>query len=189
MYVSNPQTAPHILGIGGSGRPGSASMRLLELGLELAAAGGATAEILDVAALGLPGYAADMPYSGPEAQAFTDAVRRADGLLISTPGYHGGPSGVIKNALEYVEELRSDARPYLDGRAVGVIVTAAGLQASVSALIAMRSTVHALRGWPTPLGVPVNTAETPDPATDPSVMRRVAILTGQVVEFAENWRS
>lgn len=178
---------PHVLGIGGSGRPGSASMQLLELSLDLAAAGGASTEILEVSNLGLPAYSADMPYLGVETLALIDAIRRADGLVIATPGYHGGPSGVVKNAIEYVEALRDDPRPYLDGRAVGVIVTAAGLQASVSALAAMRSTIHALRGWPTPLGVPVNTVESPDPATDPDVINRVAIMTGQVVDFAERW--
>lgn len=162
-------------------------MKLLELALDLSAAGGATTELIDVAALGLPVYTADNPASGPEVQALLAALRRSNGVIISTPGYHGGPSGLIKNALEYVEWMSADDRPYLDGRAIGLIVTAAGLQASVSALMAMRSTVHALRGWPTPLGVPVNTADTPVPTGEPSVINRVAIMAGQVVDFAERW--
>ena len=56
-------------------------------------------------------------------------VRQADGILISTPGYHGSVSGLIKNTLDALEGLRGDARPYLDGRAVGCIVTADGWQA------------------------------------------------------------
>ena len=63
----------------------------------------------------------------------------------------------IKNALDYAEDTAKDARPYLDGRAVGCIACAYGWQATDSTLIAMRSIVHALRGWPTPLGVAANT--------------------------------
>ena len=41
---------------------------------------------------------------------FLDAIRRADGIVICSPGYHGGVSGLVKNAIDWVEELR-------DGRA------------------------------------------------------------------------
>jgi FMN reductase len=44
-------------------------------------------------------------------------VRAADVLVIATRGYHSGISGLVKNALDTLEELRDDERPYLDGRA------------------------------------------------------------------------
>ena len=59
----------------------------------------------------------------------------------------------MKNAIDLLEDLRGDSRVYLDGRAVGCIVTAAGWQGCNTTLGAMRGIVHALRGWPTPLGV------------------------------------
>jgi len=68
-------------------------------------------------------------------------------------------SGLVKNALDYIEDLRDDSRPYLDGRAVGCVATASGWQSAVTTLTALRSIVHALRGWPTPLGVAVNSAD------------------------------
>ena len=86
-----------------------------------------------------------------------EAVRRADGLLIAAPGYHGTISGLVKNALDYLEELAQDERPYLDGRAVGLIATAYGDQASMSTLQTLRSIIHALRGWPTPMGATIRT--------------------------------
>ncbi len=58
----------------------------------------------------------------------------------------------MKNAIDLLEDLRGDSRVYLDGRAVGCIVTAAGWQGCNTTLGAMRGIVHALRGWPTPLG-------------------------------------
>jgi FMN reductase len=108
-------------------------------------------------------------------------------VIIASPGYHGGPSGVVKNALDYLEELRADERPYLDGRAVGVIVCAAGWQATTTTLISLRSMVHALRGWPTPLGVAINSIEAPcdpDGVYREPVRTQLEILGRQVTEFA-----
>jgi FMN reductase len=114
-------------------------------------------------------------------------VRRADGLIIASPGYHGGPSGLVKNALDYLEELRTDARPYLDGRAVGCIVCAVGWQATTTTLVSLRSIVHALRGWPTPLGLAINSQDSlfgEDGTIRESVQSQIEILGRQVVKLA-----
>jgi FMN reductase len=66
---------------------------------------------------------------------------------------------MVKNAIDYTEDLRDDERCYLTGKAVGLVATGAGWQGAVQTLVALRGIVHALRGWPTPLGVAVNTAE------------------------------
>ena len=113
-------------------------------------------------------------------------MRSADCVVIGTPGYHGGMSGLVKNALDHLELLRDDARPYLDGRAVGVIVTASGWQACGTALVAVRSAVHALRGWPTPFGVTMNSAE--QDLDDVRVVGGLRILAGQLMAFA-SWRA
>lgn len=84
-------------------------------------------------------------------------MRHADGLLLAAPGYHGTISGLVKNALDYLEDLSKDRRPYLDGRAVGLIATAYGDQATMSTMQTLRSIVHALRGWPTPMGATIRT--------------------------------
>ncbi len=87
-----------------------------------------------------------------ERTALVDAVREADGVIVATPGYHGSLSGLIKNALDSLEPLRNDARPYLDGRAVGCIVVADGWQACGSALAHLHpsstpcAVAHAARG-------------------------------------------
>jgi FMN reductase len=85
------------------------------------------------------------------------AVREADGLIIASPGYHGSISGLVKNALDYFEDLSTDARPYFHGRPVGLIATAYGHQAAMSTLLTLRSITHALRGWPTPIGAAIRT--------------------------------
>jgi FMN reductase len=102
----------------------------------------------------LPHYRGE-GYGTQDGTALVEAVRRADGVIISAPGYHGSISGLVKNALDYLEDLARDERPYLDGRAVGLIATAYGDQATMSTLLTLRSVVHALRGWPTPMGATV----------------------------------
>ncbi|HZE50861.1 MAG TPA: NAD(P)H-dependent oxidoreductase, partial [Jatrophihabitantaceae bacterium] len=115
------------------------------------------------------------------------AVARADGLIIATPGYHGGMSGLVKNGLDHLEALRDDVRPYLQGRAVGTIVTAAGWQACGTTLVSLRSTIHSLRGWPTPYGATINTAESVfDEGGTPlePIVAALRLVATQVVDFA-----
>jgi len=93
----------------------------------------------------------------------------------------------VKNALDYLEELRTDDRPYLDGRPVGAIAVAKGWQAAVGTLGTLRQVIHALRGWPTPLGLTINSAVTTfdpeDLPNDPGVATAVDLLAGQLLDF------
>ncbi len=183
---------PLIVGLGGSTRTGSTSERLLRRSLDEAERLGAQTVVLTGADLRLPLYEPDDNVRAAPAAKLVAAIREADGLIIASPGYHGGISGLVKNALDYVEDLRSDPRPYLDGRAVGCITSAAGWQAAVSTLQALRAVVHALRGWPTPLGAAVN-AELPvwnrdGTVADPALVTQLEVLAGQVVDFAHRFR-
>ena len=149
---------PVILGIGGTTRQGSSSERALAASLRAAEKEGADVEMIDGPALLLPMYAPGGANLNADTRRLVDSYRRCDGLIISTPAYHGSISGAVKNALDYVEELRTDARVYLDGVAVGCIACAGGWQAAGQTLTALRSIAHALRGWPTPLGAMLNTS-------------------------------
>lgn len=148
-----------VVGIGGSLRANSSSERALRLVLSGAAETGARVVEVSGPDLVLPFYDPTEPTRPETARRLVEALRVADGVVLVSPGYHGTVSGLVKNALDYVEDLREDERPYLDGRAVGCVATAMGWQASVTTLTSLRSIVHALRGWPTPLGASVNTRE------------------------------
>lgn len=150
--------AVRVLGIGGSPRWNSTSEWALRSAARAAAEAGASVELITGRQLVLPIYDPDSSVRSDEALAFIRALRRADALLLSSPGYHGTVSGMIKNALDYIEDLRDDSRPYLTGVPVGCIAVAHGWQASVSTLQTLRTCVHALRGWPSPLGAAINTA-------------------------------
>lgn len=177
-----------VVGIGGSVRPDSQSERALHAALAGAREAGAKVHAVTGASLALPFYDPQVAERTDSALELVDALRSADGVIIASPGYHGTVSGLVKNALDYVEDLRGDARPYLDGRAVGCIGIAHGWQATVTTLQALRSVAHALRGWPTPLGGAINSADTRfDPAgrTDDEKAASVLRTIGrQVVEFA-----
>jgi len=179
---------PYILGLGGTIRAGSSTQRALSTALEAAGQIGADTLLLCGSDLDLPAYAPGAEVLAQGARRILAEIRRADGIILGTPGYHGGISGLVKNALDYIEELKSDPRPYLEGRAVGCIVTAAGSQGATATLIALRSVVHALRGWPTPLGAAIVTA---NPVFDaagnclsPRIETQLKVIAQQVFDFA-----
>jgi FMN reductase len=178
---------PRIVGIGGTLRPGSSSEKALRYTLSRLTDQGAVTDLLTGEAIDLPAYVAEAPAKADKVTRLVQALTGAHGVIVSSPGYHGSLSGMVKNALDYAEGLRENSFPYLEGRAVGLIACAQGWQASNSTLAAMRSIVHSLRGWPTPLGVAFNTA-TPvfgdgDTPLDGALARQLEILAGQVLEF------
>ncbi|OWA01627.1 FMN reductase [Streptomyces sp. CS113] len=177
-----------VVGIGGSTDPGSTSERAVRIALAAAARRGARTRLIGGPGLVLPLYDAAGAGRSARGRELVASVAAADGIIIGTPAYHGSISGMVKNALDYVEELRTDERPYFSERAVGCISVARGSQGAGSALAALRTTVHALRGWPTPLGVTVNTGPTPSGSgerlDDLRMRERLELLGNQVVEFA-----
>jgi FMN reductase len=180
---------PLVVGIGGTTRAASSTERALALALGGAERAGARTRLIGAELLErLPHYSPETPTLTDAQHELIEAVRAADALVIATPGYHGGVSGLVKNALDTLEVLRSDERPYLDQRAVGCIVTAYGWQAAGTVLASLRSIVHALRGWPTPLGAAINTLETPFAAdgscADAKVTEQLATVGRQATDFA-----
>jgi FMN reductase len=183
---------PFIVGIGGSTRTESTGERALNIALQAAQRAGARTQLFNGAFLArLPVYASENRQRNAEQRELVEAVRLADGLILASPGYHGGISGLVKNALDLLEDLRDDPRSYLDGRAVGCIITASGWQTIGTSLVALRSIVHALRGWPTPLGAGLNMADKIFDSTGacihPASAMQLAIVGRQVVEFAIKW--
>ncbi|MEA2333304.1 MAG: reductase [Thermoleophilaceae bacterium] len=178
-------SSPLVVGIGGTVRPDSSTERALEVALESAAAAGAEVERFTGSRLAeLPLYSPSDPARCEAAVELVEAVRRADGVIIASPGYHASVSGLMKNSLDYLEDLREDTRPYLSRRGVGCIATGAGWQATVATLAAMRAIVHALRGWPTPLGAAINTARSESDGEDRQAAFQLQTVGLEVVEFA-----
>ncbi|HWP26365.1 MAG TPA: NAD(P)H-dependent oxidoreductase [Xanthobacteraceae bacterium] len=181
------QVKPFVVGIGGTLRVGSSSEQALALALRYAAEKGAETCLIAGSSLVMPHYDPQVGCGCAEARRLCAMLRRADGIIISSPCYHGAISGLIKNALDYTEELRNDERPYFDGRAVGGICCGSGSQGPSMALTEMRAIIHALRGWPVPLGVAINVAQAKwkdGRCSDPVAEKQIEVMAAQVVSFA-----
>lgn len=179
---------PFVVGLGGTTKMRSSPEKALRHALALAQAQGADTELFDGSSIHLPMYGAESSERSPEVRRLIAALRRADGVILATPCYHGSVSGLLKNALDYVEDMAQDPHPYFDGRAVGLIVCGSGWQTTAITLSALRSIVHALRGWPTPMGVAINTLnktfDEQDAVIEETAARQLGILVQQLVDFA-----
>lgn len=181
--------APLVVGIGGTIGGMSSTERALKIALDAAGREGFRTRMFGGAEMGrLPLYDPKAPARTPDERDFVEAVRGASALIIASPGYHGSISGVVKNALDLLEETARDAvRPYLADMPVGLIATAYGWQATGSTIAALRSIVHALRGWPTPFAAAINSQVTKfdadGGANDPAVVEQLCLVGRQVARF------
>ncbi|WP_431676275.1 NADPH-dependent FMN reductase [Kitasatospora sp. KL5] len=172
----------------GSAATPSSTERLLRRAATYAESLGARVDFFAGERLRLPLYGTPGAASDGAALDLVASVAAADGLLVGSPCYHGSVSGLLKNAFDHLEDLRDRSAPYLDGRAVGCLVVGQGAQGPANALRALRDIVHALRGWPTPLGVTVDGPVLRAPA-DRELEARLELVARQVVAFAEARRA
>lgn len=184
-------SSPHIVGVGGSLRVGSTSRTALATALEGVTAAGATCRMIWVRDLDLPPYNAER--SVPlEAQQFADTAYACDGMIWSTPTYHGSVSGSFKNALDWLILLAGRDPPYLTNKPVGLVATAGGVQ-GLQAINSMDFIVRALRGWSVPLVQPVARAwQCFDPEgrlVDEVVADQLRALGQEVVRAARQFRA
>jgi FMN reductase len=181
--------SPYIVALGGTLRSNSSTERAMRHVLEATRRAGARTKLISGMALQLPLYQPENGERVEGARVLVAELSQADGIILGSPGYHGSISGLIKNALDYAEDLRGDARPYFSGRAVGCIATAGGWPGAVNTLSALRDIVHSLRGWPTPLGAAINTSENVFDEDGACLMPRVGqildTMAVEVMDFAQ----
>lgn len=72
-------------------------------------------------------------------------VKRSHGIIIGTPEYHGGYSGVLKNALDLMgfEEF--------EGKVIGLVGISGGSMGAIDALNSLRAVGRALHAWVIPV--------------------------------------
>lgn len=177
-----PNFRPLIVGIGGTLKENSSSENASRMLLRYAREMGAETQMFASTDLVLPSYDPGMTFRDPRAVKLISALRQANGIVLSSPSYHGGISGLIKNALDYTEDMKADARPYFAGRPVACISCGAGDQGANMTLTSLRMTVHALRGWPTSMGAAINTAPAVFDAQGECINEKVAILLRVMAE-------
>ncbi len=177
-----------IVGIGGTLREGSSCEAALRIALAEAERCGAATVCFAGPQLVLPMYDPADSARAPTAAALIAALRAADGVVLASPGYHGSISGLVKNALDYAEDMARDARVYLDGLPIGCVATAYGPQAASGTLATLRAVAHGLRGWPTGYGAAViaRTGLFADGGcTDPAIDDQLRLVGRQVADAAK----
>jgi len=181
---------PVLACLGGSLRERSVTRAALQAAASTARDKGFDIDWLDVRELNLPMYLPDInspdEYEQPHQdniRRFLNSCRRADAMIWASPTYHGTMSGVIKNALDFVELLSKDARPYLHQMPVGLIAVNDSVTFS-----SMMNAVYELRAWLAPTMVLVR-RDCFDPELqilqDERIQRRLNRLVDNLLFFLE----
>ena len=134
-------TRSRLLGLSGSIRQDSGNTAILR-SLGEALSDRADFEIFPLN--DIPPYDQDADTDTPPAivQALRDAIGEADGVIIASPEYNHGMSGVLKNALDWAS--RPYARSTLIGKPVLTITSSPAFTGGVRAQQQLNETLHAI---------------------------------------------
>jgi NAD(P)H-dependent FMN reductase len=97
-----------IAAFSGSVRAGSMNVALAKAALAAAAARGAEVDYIDLGAYPLPiyhGTVEELHGTPASAVALAERLGTADGLFIAGPEYNGGPSGLLKNTIDWITRV------------------------------------------------------------------------------------
>ena len=173
-----------VVGICGSIRKGSYTRMALMLALRGAEEAGAESELIDLNDYQLPFCDGNEDESNYPQDVFRlrKTVRRAHGIILATPEYHGGYSGVLKNALDLMgfEEF--------EGKMLGLVGVSGGRVGAFGAMHDLRDVGRALHAWVIPEQATVPQAsqifDEGGKANDPQTEKRLKDVGRQVVRFA-----
>lgn len=175
-----------IVALAGSLSETSTTRMALAVALRGAAEHGAETELVDLRDFDLPPCDGSGEY-GPEAERLARLVRAADGVLLGTPEYHGGYSGVLKNALDLMgfQEFQ--------GKMVGLVAVSGGALGGTAPLAGLRGVARAVHAWVVPKQASVPHAHRQFGADgeplDGALARRLMEVGEQVARFAALHRS
>jgi NAD(P)H-dependent FMN reductase len=178
---------PRVVLLSGSLSEQSRTDRFAEWCARILADRGAVPELYPGRSLEFPFYRPGVAERNPAARRLLSSIAAADGVMLFSPTYHATVSGLLKNALDYLNELAAHPRPYLTDRAVGCVAVGAGALGAATTLDTLRTICHALRAWPTPLGAAITGSsvefDTDGDPVEPEVRERLQTIIGQVLAF------
>ncbi len=140
-----------VVALCGSLREGSSTHAALRIALSGAEEVGAAVELLELGAYqlvfqGSVSNEADYP---PDVFALREKVKRADGILLGSPEYHGSFSGVLKSALDLMGFAE------FEDKVIGLVGVSGGRMGAANALSMLRIVGTALRAWVVPNDVSI----------------------------------
>ncbi|MEO1430078.1 MAG: NADPH-dependent FMN reductase [Cyanobacteria bacterium J06632_19] len=141
-----------IVGIAGSLRNESYTHKVLGIAGQRVEALGVEVEILDLRKMLLPFCDGGDEYPEyPDVKRLQETVKQADGLILATPEYHGGMSGVLKNVLDLMSFTE------LSDKVVGSISILGG-QSNSNSLNQMRIVMRWVHAWVIPEQIAIGQA-------------------------------
>jgi chromate reductase len=136
-----------ILGLSGSLRSHSYCTAVLKT-IQESALTGVELTIHSLADIPLYNQDEDGDRSPASIKALREAIRQSDGIIMISPEYNHGMSGVLKNALDWA------SRPYgassLAGKPVLTMTTSPAFTGGVRAQTQMNETLLSIQAWPVP---------------------------------------
>ncbi|MFE3896022.1 MULTISPECIES: NADPH-dependent FMN reductase [unclassified Priestia] len=94
---------------------------------------------LDLSQLSLPIFTGEPhQYETEEVKVLTEAIEKADGILLATPEYHGAMSGALKNAFDFLNSA------YFAHKPVALVAVSGGGKGGINALNNLRTVTRAL---------------------------------------------
>ncbi len=179
------ETGIKVVGICGSLRSGSFTRMAVQIALQAAGETGAQTQLIDLRDYDLgfcTGNREDESKLSSDVLRLRREVTEADGIILGTPEYHGGVSGVLKNALDL---LGFDE---IEGKMIGLIGVSGGALGAVHALDSLRTVGRALHAWVVPEQASISQAwkvfDKEGNLKDNGLAKRVKEVGRQVARFA-----
>jgi NAD(P)H-dependent FMN reductase len=88
----------------------------------------------------------------PDVFKLREEVQQAQGIILGTPEYHGGYSGILKNALDLMGFSE------FQGKVLGLVGVAGGQTGAINSLNGLRTVGRSLRAWVIPSQVSISEA-------------------------------
>ncbi len=172
-----------VVGICGSLRNISYTRFSVNIALEAAEKMGAEVKLIDLRDFDLPFVEQYDEDDQPEdLKIYRDEVASADAIIIGTPEYHGGYTGVIKNAIDLL------SRNVFENKTVGLIGIAGGSLGASNSLNGLRQITRHLHAWTVPQHVSVPSASSKfdkdGNITDENIEKRLVEVGETVVKHA-----
>ena len=172
----------HVVAICGSLRDGSYTRAALNLALRGTEELGATTQLIDLKKYNLVFCNGDEDSYPDDVFRLREDVKKAQGIILGTPVYHGEVSGVLKNAIDLMgfEQFES--------RVIGLVGVAGGRMGATSALNGLRNIGRHLHAWVVPEEVSIPSAynlfDKSGNAKNEEIENRLLEMGRQVARFA-----
>ncbi|MEA3336041.1 MAG: NADPH-dependent FMN reductase [Chloroflexota bacterium] len=171
-----------VAAICGSLRPASYTRSALEIALAGARELGAETELIDLRSYQLPFCDGEDARQAPDVLRLKREIKGAHGVLLGTPEYHAGFSGVLKNALDLM------GFDEFEGKMIGLLGVAGGSMGATNSLNSLRAVGRSLRAWVLPQQVSIAQGwkqfDNDGNLKDPQLEQRVQDMGRQVARFA-----